>query len=67
MRPGWREINASGAPVHGLLQMRLLTEPPECESLRGFRDLEHVPEKLIDFSAKNRLQLFDFEPLLALG
>jgi hypothetical protein len=28
------------------------------------RTLEHVPEKLIDFSDENILQLFDFEHLL---
>jgi hypothetical protein len=28
------------------------------------RTLEHVPEKLIDFSDENMLQLFDFEHLL---
>jgi len=28
------------------------------------RSLEHVPEKLVDFSDQNMLQLFDFERFL---
>jgi hypothetical protein len=34
------------------------------EPIRHISYLEPVAEKLIDFSDRNKLQLFDFEPLL---